>query len=931
MNILRYIIYCCLLSSSFLSYSQSAFYQLATSNADSENYHEAIRLMKMSYEMDKFGTDNEEICLDELTRITNYYTQLNDTDSVIHYSNKSWEIVSKMLNTNPEIACCYGQNIVISLYNSNCDALALQYGSSLMPALENAQDSDFIISKTEWQQFLSDIYDSFRSVAESEFTSLDNDLRDYLNKDDLRNAQKVVEQFNEWIKQPGRTYKDLVSAWLALGAYYMRIGDQFLTKSYVEQAWSLIQEEKREPTFEEIMYRINIEKEIPIDPDWLIATTDSLLHSESFAHRWSKRFAYQALSDRAYLLEARGWGFDHKGETLKAKESIIKSLEYSRTPNRLNKLGTLSLSLQDYKTAINCFKEIIDSLGFDEVRDDVLSNLCASFWFDNDRQSLEIILPQYLMRRRDKVIDCFGFLTAEEREMFVASNPLGGWFETALATGFSSETQQWAIGNELAYNLALWRKGILLEANRDSQRILNKLPKETQKITQEYFRLRHQYINNIIATDSVSRYRSVERDLMKYIGQDSTYLSSLHCSWKDIQKKLPSDGAAIEFVETVIPNKHDIINSKRGLAALLVSHQYDYPIYIFLGLNDDLAQFTPFDEEGDPAFDLLYESSNSQQAYKCLWLPLEVYLNNVTTVYYSPDGVIHNINLDYIQDLNGSELSDKYKLTRVSSTRQILNKSQDFIYDKNDVLFGDIVYAPGQSIGLNRTRALTRNGFDFLDGTLKEITEIDSILTDAQYVSLKHIRDDATEENFRNLSGCSPEIIHIATHGFYYSPEKAANENTYIGTLSQFSGMYRSGLAFKDAQIKWNTSRDDINSIISPTDGILLSQELSSLDLSNTKLAVLSACQTANGANDYDGVIGLQRGFKLAGVESLLMSLWPVDDDATQMLMINFYQSYAKGNNLQDALHAAQKHVRQTQGFEAPEFWAGWILLDALN
>lgn len=931
MKFLRYITLILVMSCSLLSYSQSAFYQLAISNADSENYSEAIRLMKISYEMDKLGVDNEEICLDELSRIANYYTRLNDTDSVIHYSNKSWEIVSKILETNPEIACCYGQNIVISLYNSNCDALALQYGSSLMPVIENIQDSDFIIPKMEWQQFLSGINDSFRTVAESEFTSLDNALRDYLNKDDLRNAQSVVEQFNEWIVQPGRTYKDLVSAWLALGAYYMRIGDQFLMKTHVEQAWSLIQEENREPTFEEIMYRINIEKEIPIDPDWLIATTDSLLHSESFAHRWSKRFSDQVLSDRAYLLEARGWGFDHKGETVKAKESILESLEYKRTPNRLNKLGTLSLTLHEYKTATNCFKEIIDSLGFDEVREDVLSNLCSSFWLDNDKQSLENILPQYMMRRKAKVIDCFGFLTAEEREKFISSNPLGGWFETALATGFSTEDQQWAIGNELAYNLALWRKGILLEANRDSQRILNKLPKENQSNIQEYFRLRHQYINNIISADSVSRYWDIERELMKYIGQDSTYLVSLQCTWKDIQKDLSPNEVAIEFVETIIPNKHDIINSLRGLGALLVSPLYNYPIYTYLGSHEDLISFTPFDEEGDSAFELLYDSQNAQQAYKKLWQPLESYMDNVSKVYYSPDGVIHNINLDYIQDLEGKDLCERYKLIRVSSTRQILNKTQDSLYNKNDVLFGDIVYTPGQSIGLNRRRVSTRSGFEFLDGTLKEVTEIDSILKDVKYTSLRYLRDDATEENFRNLSGHSPAIIHVATHGFYYSAEKAANEKTYIGSLSSFSGMYRSGLAFKDAQIKWKMSENEINSLISPRDGILLSQELSSLDLSTTKLAVLSACQTANGANDYDGVIGLQRGFKMAGVESLLMSLWLVDDKATQLLMINFYQNYSKGVKLQDALHKAQNYVRQTRGFEAPEYWAGWILLDALN
>lgn len=919
------------MSCSLLGYSQSAFYQLAISNADSENYPEAIRLMKMSYEMDKLGTDSEEICLDELTRIANYYVQLNDVDSVIHYSNKSWDIVSIMLDTNPEIACCYGQNIVISLYNSNCDVLALQLGTQLVPILDNMQKSDIIIDKTEWQQYLSSIYDSFRTVAESEFISLDNSLRDYLNQDDLRNAQKIVEQINGWTQQPGRTSKDLVSAWLALGAYYMRIGDHFLTKTNVEQAWSLIQEENREPSFEEIMYRINIEKEIPIDPDWLIATADSLLNSKSFANRWSKRYSDQALSDRAYLLEACGWGYDHKGEVIKAKEYINKSLEYQRTPNRLNKLGTLSLSLQDYHTATNCFKEIIDSLGLDYVREDVLSNLCASYWLDGNKQALEQWLPIYIIRRKNKVIDCFGFLTAEERDNFISSNPLGGWFETALATGFSSKTQQWARGNELAYNLALWRKGILLEANRDSQRILNKLPKETQRNIQEYFRLRHQYINNIIDVDSVSRYWSIEREMMRYIGQDSTYLASLQCSWKDIQMELSSDAVAIEFVETIIPDKHDIMNSTRGLGVLLVSPMYNYPIYIYLGSSEDLTSFTPFDEEGDSAFELLYDSQNAQQAYKKLWLPLESYLSNVAKVYYSPDGVIHNINLDFIQDLEGNNLCERYELLRVSSTRQILNKTQDSIYDKSDVLFGDIVYTPEQSIGLNRRRALSRRGFDFLEGTLKEVTEIDFILKNAEYTSLKHLRDDATEESFRNLSGHSPEIIHVATHGFYYSAEKAANENSYIRSLSLFSGMYRSGLAFKDAQIKWKMSGDDFNPLISPNDGILLSQELSSLDLSTTKLAVLSACQTANGANDYDGVIGLQRGFKLAGVESLLMSLWQVDDEATQLLMINFYQNYSKGYNLQDALHKAQKYVRQTRGFEAPEFWAGWIILDGLK
>lgn len=69
----------------------------------------------------------------------------------------------------------------------------------------------------------------------------------------------------------------------------------------------------------------------------------------------------------------------------------------------------------------------------------------------------------------------------------------------------------------------------------------------------------------------------------------------------------------------------------------------------------------------------------------------------------------------------------------------------------------------------------------------------------------------------------------------------------------------------------------------------------------------------------------------MAGVNTLMMSLWEVNDDATQLLMINFYKNYTKGDTMQDALHKAQKYVRETPGFEKPIYWAGWILLDALN
>lgn len=114
-------------------------------------------------------------------------------------------------------------------------------------------------------------------------------------------------------------------------------------------------------------------------------------------------------------------------------------------------------------------------------------------------------------------------------------------------------------------------------------------------------------------------------------------------------------------------------------------------------------------------------------------------------------------------------------------------------------------------------------------------------------------------------------------------------------------------------------------------DGIFTAKEVSKLDLYGLELFVLSACETGLGEISDDSVFGLQRGFKKVGVQTIVMSLWKVDDDATQKLMAEFYENYLSEKSKRESLLAAQKVVRETPGFEDPVYWAGFILLDALN
>ena len=109
-------------------------------------------------------------------------------------------------------------------------------------------------------------------------------------------------------------------------------------------------------------------------------------------------------------------------------------------------------------------------------------------------------------------------------------------------------------------------------------------------------------------------------------------------------------------------------------------------------------------------------------------------------------------------------------------------------------------------------------------------------------------------------------------------------------------------------------------------DGILRSAEIATLNLADCSLVVLSACETGLGySNSSEGVYGLQRAFKLAGAKQILMSLWAVDDRATDMLMTGFYQGLLRGEDADEALRKSKIHLRKM--YPSPEDWGAFVLL----
>ena len=371
---------------------------------------------------------------------------------------------------------------------------------------------------------------------------------------------------------------------------------------------------------------------------------------------------------------------------------------------------------------------------------------------------------------------------------------------------------------------------------------------------------------------------------------------------------------------------------------------YNYEAPVFIALDDIKVINSIFHyDNSDPLFiNELYTTQN-KNLYNTLWKPLMPYLNGIHTIYYSPVGPLNDLNYDVLCGEDGKMLSERYKMVRVSSTANI--KKTEVEKYQTSILYGNIKYDESTTDMLDASSAYStftgtevhqelaqrseneRGRWGPIPSTKKEIDNIEALFKKKGIKVSIFEGNAANEESFKNLSGKSPEILHMATHGFVIDTPQRAKGNKFVASTSVYSQkdsyMMWAGLMLAGGNNIWQ-GKFDIKNV---EDGILTADEISRLDLSNTKLVVLSACETAKGMIDpVDGVYGLQRAFKMAGVETIVMSLWKVQDDATSMLMTQFYTYLNDGTEKHQALWKAMKDVKDK--YKDPYYWAGFVMLD---
>ncbi len=296
-----------------------------------------------------------------------------------------------------------------------------------------------------------------------------------------------------------------------------------------------------------------------------------------------------------------------------------------------------------------------------------------------------------------------------------------------------------------------------------------------------------------------------------------------------------------------------------------------------------------------------------EQSYKHFWQPYDELVKGKRKIFISLDGVYNQISMNTLKKPGADYLIKQYEFVLLGNPKDILHDNMQTNKTRNATLIGNPDFGSDQIPGL--------------PGTQSEVDSVQRVLKSSGYAVAEFLAKNATETNLKRSGKVL--VLHIATHGYFlqdvvktYWPIGVAEENAKNNVLLR-SGLLLAGAADAD---KVKTGLDSANN------GIMTAYEAMNLDLSGTSLVVLSACETGLGEiKAGEGVYGLQRAFLEAGAEALIMSLWKVDDNATQQLMNNFYQNWIKTGDKQKAFRQAQLQLMEK--YPAPYYWGAFVMI----
>jgi CHAT domain-containing protein/Tfp pilus assembly protein PilF len=561
---------------------------------------------------------------------------------------------------------------------------------------------------------------------------------------------------------------------------------------------------------------------------------------------------------------------------------------------------------------------------------------------ENDLPRADEYLQQIkTLAEKDLSINYF-ILSENEKELYFSSmeEDFNAFYEFTLLYGDSF------VGyTDTCYNLALRNKGLTLKSSTLMRKVVLNSGDSLLIAQYEAWRdLKEKIAKSYEAAENTEILETQANELEKELVSKSAAFSDFDkvkkLDWKQVQAGLKPTEAAIEFIS--FPSALDAEKPIR-YAALVIKPESKHPEIVSLCTEDELKEILgTFQSSNFNFVSKVYGSKQEAQTglYTKVWQPLEKYLGGIKTIHYSPSGLLHKISFSALSKDQNILLSDSYELHQHNSTGRVaLPDESSFTANDHFLVAGGVHY---------NTAATATEIWNYLPGTEKEIQDISTILKEKEHSIGYLTGEQVTEESIKQqLPDAS--VIHIATHGFFFPDPEKVNEEIKTETTQEnedltFRGyvmshskgttnyahwsfvnnknpLMRSGLVLAKANDIWH--RD---AMAEGEDGILTAQEVANIDMHNTSLVVLSACETGLGdIKGSEGVYGLQRAFKIAGVKYVMMSLWQVPDKETAEFMTTFYRNLTTTGDVRKSFNTTQRVLRQKYD---PYYWAAFVLVE---
>lgn len=565
------------------------------------------------------------------------------------------------------------------------------------------------------------------------------------------------------------------------------------------------------------------------------------------------------------------------------------------TVNTLNLYGNALFHNGKYEDALKIYQEQLEScerLYGKDSREYHWAEYCIAnilAYMDKTDEGSDIykgVIAWY----RDKMLSDLQSIPSTERDKYLEN--MIEILQNAIAFGIKAGYNEDEF-TALAYECQLLTKGLLLATDKSTETIIreNGTAKEIVDLKTLYELKSH--LTDLLANpdsnpeellNTYALIKKIDVELANACARYGNNTAYASIGYDKVKDNLKDGEVLLDFADFKPKSK------PRQYVCYEIRRDWQYPTVHYICNGAELDSLLSLESY---RWANLYSGEAGTDLATIIGRPLNEIISNAKSVYYVPSGIFHKLAIEAIPD-GKQRLGDNHTFYRLTSAREIATNNHTSEVNSAQ-LYGGLIYGPD---------------IKPLAQSLLEVEEISAKLNgviDSQILT----GNNGTKESFMQLSCNATDIIHISTHGFYYSPtdrNRPASLQGYKDAMS-LSGLVMSGGS------------------LSSRLGLLTADDVSQCNLSNASIVCLASCHSGQGEVTADGIYGLQRAFKKAGVKTVIMNLWEASDIATTYFMTSFYDDLIHGSkDRHKAFQYAKTKVREK--YSSPYYWAGFVMID---